>query len=141
MTKLWYSLTHGPVHGIFDLTIGNDYAGCKSLAARLPTLRPRLHLAGHIHEARGAYIHSWDPANNFAIPAIQTEYLPPPEGDDMKLDISDGVTPVDAPNDGLERTVFVNAASWPSGKRSRVNGLKTPFGGPGFQPVIVDLKE
>lgn len=53
------SLTHGPIARIFDLTDSGDLAGCEDLRARLPELRPLLHVAGHIHEARGAHVHVW----------------------------------------------------------------------------------
>ncbi|KAJ6469430.1 Metallo-dependent phosphatase-like protein [Mycena sanguinolenta] len=52
-------LTHGPPHNILDLTINKERAGCHALSAAVPKLKPRLHVFGHIHEARGAYIHRW----------------------------------------------------------------------------------
>ncbi|KZT26547.1 Metallo-dependent phosphatase, partial [Neolentinus lepideus HHB14362 ss-1] len=52
-------LTHGPPHKTLDTTIGGDNAGCPTLAARLPKLRPRIHLFGHIHEGHGAKVHKW----------------------------------------------------------------------------------
>ncbi|KAJ7794635.1 hypothetical protein B0H14DRAFT_120666 [Mycena olivaceomarginata] len=56
-------LTHGPPRNILDLTISKDRAGCAALAAALPTLRPKLHVFGHIHEARGAFVHRWKPGS------------------------------------------------------------------------------
>jgi len=44
-------------------------------------------------------------------------------------------------DDDKERTVFANAANWPMGELSRRDGVRSPFGGPGFQPIVVDLKE
>ena len=41
---------------------GQDDVGCEALWARLADLCPRLYLAGHIHEAHGTYIHTWDTA-------------------------------------------------------------------------------
>ncbi|KAF8652642.1 hypothetical protein AX16_004274 [Volvariella volvacea WC 439] len=52
-------LTHGPAYGIFDQTRSEDEVGCEDLRRRLLELRPRLHVSGHIHEARGAHIHTW----------------------------------------------------------------------------------
>ncbi len=46
-----------------------------------------------------------------------------------------------AEEEGLERTVFVNAAAYPSGKRARKGDMRTKFGGYGFQPIVVDLKD
>jgi hypothetical protein len=40
----------------------------------------------------------------------------------------------------VERTVFVNAANWPAGPRAWRAG-RIGFGGKGFQPVVVDLKD
>jgi len=114
-------LTHGPAYQIFDRTNRDDEAGCEALRARLAELRPRLHLAGHIHEGHGAYIHAWDTAEP---PFVQA-------GENILNDN------IQDPN--LEHTVFVNAANWPSGQRVRLN--TQGFGGAGFQPVVVDLKE
>jgi hypothetical protein len=41
----------------------------------------------------------------------------------------------------VERTVFVNAANYPSGKMAWRGTHRVPFAGPGFQPVVVDLKD
>lgn len=41
----------------------------------------------------------------------------------------------------IERTVFVNAANSPSGKRVNLNGAHVPIGGYGFQAVVVDMKD
>lgn len=39
-------------------------------------------------------------------------------------------------------TVFVNAANYPSGHLAVRDGIRLNlFAGPGFQPVVVDLKE
>jgi len=105
-------LTHGPPHQILDLTTTGLNVGCEALAARLPELRPLLHVFGHIHEAHGVQIGEW---------------LQPEQDDD---DASAENRP----------TVFVNAANWPSGKRARdEDGSRILFGGSNFQPVIVDL--
>jgi hypothetical protein len=42
----------------------------------------------------------------------------------------------------LDTTVFVNAANYPMGALAVRDGIRlSMFGGPGFQPVVVDLKE
>lgn len=46
-------VTHGPPHGIGDLCLGGDRAGCVDLLARVRVVRPKLHVFGHIHEAAG----------------------------------------------------------------------------------------
>jgi Icc-related predicted phosphoesterase len=38
----------------------NEHVGCRSLAAKLPELKPRLHVFGHIHEAHGAVVKDWE---------------------------------------------------------------------------------
>ena len=93
----------------------------------MPELRPRLHVFGHIHEAHGAYVHTWD-----------SDDLPTVQNSDPVQASSDMET---VENDDKERTVFANAANWPMGELSRRDGVKSPFGGPGFQPIVVDLKE
>lgn len=103
--------------------------GCTALRTRLPELRPRIHLFGHIHESHGAYIHSWDAANNLEPPRVQVE------DEDTDYSMEDEVDAGD-----VERTIFVNAANWPMGRAAARRGTGV-FGGPGFQPVIIDLKD
>jgi len=111
-------LTHGPPANILDVVNDGEHVGCEALTAHLPLLRPRLHLFGHIHEAHGAEIQTY-PLSNFP--------SGPTSGENMEAE-SKG-----------DSTVFVNAANWPSGPNvRRVNG-KLQFGGPGAQPVVVDL--
>ena len=46
-------VTHGPPHGILDEAHGATHAGCEALRERVLEIEPRLHIFGHIHEARG----------------------------------------------------------------------------------------
>ncbi|MCH7547973.1 MAG: metallophosphatase domain-containing protein [Candidatus Krumholzibacteriota bacterium] len=46
-------ITHCPPAGILDETIGGERVGCEDLLARVRVVRPKLHVFGHIHEARG----------------------------------------------------------------------------------------
>ncbi len=48
-------ITHCPPHGIGDRTYYRRHVGCKELLARVTEVKPRLHVFGHIHEARGRY--------------------------------------------------------------------------------------
>ncbi|KAJ6532768.1 Metallo-dependent phosphatase-like protein [Mycena vulgaris] len=107
-------LTHGPPFDVFDFTNKATRAGCPALTARLLALRPRLHVFGHIHEARGAYNAS--------------------QIDDA---VEDGVSN-ETVGEG-EQTVFVNASNWASGPNACRNNEKVGMAGRGFQPVIVDL--
>lgn len=46
-------ITHGPVYGILDKTVKNDYAGCENLLKTIKIIKPKIHIFGHIHEAYG----------------------------------------------------------------------------------------
>jgi predicted phosphohydrolase len=46
-------VTHGPPFGVLDRTRRGERVGCADLLARVRTMRPRLHVFGHIHEAAG----------------------------------------------------------------------------------------
>jgi hypothetical protein len=113
-----FSLTHGPPADILDTVYSGERVGCETLTAHLPLLRPRLHLFGHIHEAHGALIKTYPLSTNSP----------------------SGPTTLNAtePDSKADRTVFVNAANWPTGHIYRGPG-KLQFGGPGCQPVVVDL--
>ncbi|KAJ7718681.1 Metallo-dependent phosphatase-like protein [Mycena maculata] len=145
-------LTHGPPRDVFDYTNRSDSAGCPALSRRVMELKPKLHAFGHIHEARGAYIHFWRPDSS--PPSAQNE----PQAEDVKdtfwtkiklfkakkalerFGISTAVpgTVVDEP---FEQTVFVNGANWPAGQRAWNNGRRVKIGAVGFQPIVVDLME
>lgn len=121
-------LTHGPPYQVFDKTFSNLDVGCEHLAAHLPRLRPRLHLFGHIHEDHGAAIHEWSSSQDPAAVA----------GDDCSQDDTAGDCSAAASN--RERTVFVNGANYPMGKKAWLpNGPRFAFGTGPFAPVIVDL--
>jgi hypothetical protein len=91
---------------------------------------------GHIHESHGVSIHHWtrDASGRFIRPSAQNDAT----GDSSDAQSSTG-----------ESTVFVNAANQPHGPnawrvlKKGVDGdkFRVPFGGPGFQPVVVDLKD
>ncbi|KAG8903598.1 hypothetical protein FRB99_002949 [Tulasnella sp. 403] len=52
-------LTHTPPHSIHDTAKRGAQAGCPTLLKHLGVIRPRLHVFGHIHEAKGASLHQW----------------------------------------------------------------------------------
>ncbi|KAK7059726.1 Metallophos domain-containing protein [Favolaschia claudopus] len=122
-------LTHGPPHNLLDRTTRLAKAGCPALSARVSTLRPRLHVFGHIHEARGAYVHSWDGGTE---PAAQNSSQ---MAGGLVSELVEETVP-----DG-EHTIFVNASNWPSGHNEMRDGQPVTVGGAGVQPVIVDLLE
>ena len=92
------------------------HVGCEALAERLPELRPRLHLFGHIHEAHGLAIQEWERAG----------HILGAEKNQVVL------------SEGVPHTIFCNAAAWPMGKLVRE---PQTFGGGAFMPIIVDLRE
>jgi predicted phosphodiesterase len=47
-------ITHGPPFGILDVTSSGEHVGCEDLLSRVRTIRPRVHLFGHIHRSHGA---------------------------------------------------------------------------------------
>ncbi|CAK5272801.1 unnamed protein product [Mycena citricolor] len=111
-------MTHGPPLNVLDRTAKGAMAGCPSLANRVSALRPRLHAFGHIHEARGAHIHSW-----------ATGVAPQAQSDSESI-AAEG-----------PQTIFVNAANWPEGPKKARVGKNYQVGGQGVRPVIVDLLE
>lgn len=46
-------ITHGPPRGVLDRMVLGKHVGCVDLLQRVRTVRPRAHVFGHIHEARG----------------------------------------------------------------------------------------
>lgn len=46
-------ITHGPPNGILDETPAGDLAGCEELMKKVETVRPLLHVFGHIHLGYG----------------------------------------------------------------------------------------
>lgn len=100
-------ITHGPPYMMLDRTRSHDDAGCPSLWAAVARARPRVHCYGHIHEAYGAVLRSWDG-----------------EGEQMALErtgageATGDITPVSLcpgdegsiPFEAGKETLFVNAA-------------------------------
>ena len=46
-------MTHGPVFGFLDQVINERHAGCQDLLRHVLTLKPKVHVCGHIHESYG----------------------------------------------------------------------------------------
>jgi Icc-related predicted phosphoesterase len=64
LTKAWGAIpddtdiliTHGPPFGILDKVIGrDDNLGCEVLTNRILSLKPKIHVFGHIHSGNGYY--------------------------------------------------------------------------------------
>ena len=46
-------MTHGPVYGVLDQTKDETHTGCVDLLQTVETVKPKIHLCGHIHEGYG----------------------------------------------------------------------------------------
>lgn len=55
------AITHGPPHGIMDMTGGRKRVGCPQLFRAIARAQPRLHCFGHVHNSWGAKLVSWRP--------------------------------------------------------------------------------
>jgi predicted phosphodiesterase len=49
-------VTHGPPFGVLDGTFLGALVGCEELRTAVDRVMPRMHVFGHIHEARGAAV-------------------------------------------------------------------------------------
>lgn len=67
-------VTHGPPHGILDLTNRNIAAGCVDLRNAIARVKPKLHVFGHIHESYGIEHHAGTTFVNAAI--MNDTYFP-----------------------------------------------------------------
>ncbi|TFK35271.1 Metallo-dependent phosphatase-like protein [Crucibulum laeve] len=138
-------LTHTPAQGIFDRTNDSELVGCCDLRAHLLRERPILHVAGHIHEGRGAYVHDWDVS---AEPVVQndnedlSDNSEDDDGNDKdKLAIyNDTEAPQEIiGKDGHRRTTFINASTMPSGRYTWLDKKLLCGGDPGWQAIVVDV--
>ena len=46
-------ITHGPVYGFLDTVLNEQHAGCPDLLRTVLTIKPKVHVFGHIHESYG----------------------------------------------------------------------------------------
>lgn len=74
-------ITHGPPKGILDLVKsphpGEDpHVGDVNLLHRVMTIRPRVHLFGHIHEGYGTYQHPTVRTRFFNVSICNLDYRP-----------------------------------------------------------------
>jgi len=67
-------VTHGPPMGLGDETVDGRHVGCEDLRDAIEARRPAVHIAGHIHEARGV---AWGDPTVFVNASICTlDYAP-----------------------------------------------------------------
>ena len=62
---------HAPMHGVLDLTMGNEVVGCSSIANAIDykiarDMLPTYYLCGHIHEANGMSVRNGVMVSNAA---------------------------------------------------------------------------
>lgn len=46
-------ITHGPVYGFLDQNTNEQHSGCQDLLRTVLTIKPKVHVCGHIHESYG----------------------------------------------------------------------------------------
>ncbi|KAF5614431.1 metallophosphoesterase domain protein [Fusarium subglutinans] len=54
-------VTHGPPHGMMDMTPERQRIGCPQLFSAIAKSQPRIHCFGHVHNSWGAKVVSWRP--------------------------------------------------------------------------------
>ncbi|KAL7808738.1 Metallo-dependent phosphatase [Trichoderma aethiopicum] len=55
------AITHGPPHGILDISAEKKRIGCPQLFAAIAKAQPRIHCFGHAHDGWGAKLVAWRP--------------------------------------------------------------------------------
>jgi len=97
-------LTHGPPHGILDMTSRGEAAGCEHLRRADRRCRPLIHCFGHIHEGWGAERMDW---SNGKLHRLQFDERQILQERSAQIDLSDkGPNPLRFG----EETMFINAA-------------------------------
>lgn len=98
-------LTHGPPHGILDMTAySNEVVGCENLRHAVQRCRPRLHCFGHIHEGWGGERTNWSTKTSERFDVDPAKVL---QQRSAYVDLTESGT---SPLKFGEETVFVNAA-------------------------------
>ena len=60
-------ITHGPPSGILDLVNADRTVGCEDLLKRINSIKPKVHVFGHIHEAYGSEVSGYTKFINSSI--------------------------------------------------------------------------
>ncbi len=64
-------ITHGPAYGYLDQVLGrSENLGCELLAERIKTLKPKIHVCGHIHSGHG---YTYDKDTHFINASVLNE--------------------------------------------------------------------
>jgi len=72
-------ITHGPPYDILDQCAHGGKVGCELLAKKILKIKPKLHIFGHIHEARGIYIDKDNGITYNNASSLNLKYKPHPE--------------------------------------------------------------
>ena len=74
-------ITHGPAWGYLDATIykPNQKLGCELLRERIDSLKPKIHIFGHIHSAHGYYFNGHTHFINASVLNEQYKYTNVPQ--------------------------------------------------------------
>lgn len=68
-------ITHGPAQGYGDKVVrGGHNVGCSHLLEAIESIKPKIHLCGHIHEGYGIYRHSSVDGINFINASLLNEF-------------------------------------------------------------------
>lgn len=57
--KIDIAITHGPPHGMMDMSVERKRVGCPQLFTAVAKAQPRIHCFGHVHEGWGAKVVTW----------------------------------------------------------------------------------
>jgi len=75
-------ITHGPAHGFLDQVkmlgspnLGQN-VGCELLADKIAEIKPKLHVSGHIHEARGVFVDKLRNITYVNASSLDERYIP-----------------------------------------------------------------
>jgi hypothetical protein len=73
-------ITHGPAWGFLDDVEGRrgQHLGCELLAKRIETIRPKIHVCGHIHSGYGHYFDGYTHFFNAAVLNERYKYAQAP---------------------------------------------------------------
>lgn len=69
-------VTHGPVYGTLDQCSHGERVGCKLLAEKVLEIKPKLHVFGHIHEARGVHVDNANGITYVNTSSLNLNYYP-----------------------------------------------------------------
>lgn len=100
-------ITHGPPRGILDRHVSGLPLGCEQLRERVASLKPLLHLFGHVHESHGSHLEDGTLYVNACNCSFGYKKQQPP----IVVDWNDGMLLVQPPPPQVKPTVR-SLAAW-----------------------------